>query len=63
MRLSFGERPFNLAANGLGGAAFAFENAELIPQADDLSLFAGFHGALLGGVIVNETRTDFKCCQ
>ena len=63
MRFSFGERPFNLAANGLGGAAFPLEKAQLIPQTDDLSLFAGIHGGLLGGANVNETRTDFKCCR
>lgn len=60
MSLSFGERPLNPAANGLGGAAFAFEQAQLIPQADDLSLFAGVHGGLPGGANVNETRTNFK---
>jgi hypothetical protein len=61
--LSFGERPLDLAANGVGGAAFPLEQAQLIPQADDLSLFAGVHGGLLGGANVNETRTYFKHYQ
>jgi hypothetical protein len=60
MRLSFGKRLFNPAANGLGGAAFAFEQAQLVPQANDLSLFAGVHRGLLAGANVNETRTKFK---
>jgi hypothetical protein len=60
MRLSFGERPFNLAAHRLGGLAFPLKKAQLIPQADDLSLFAGVHGGLLSDATVNETRTKFK---
>ena len=31
VKLSFGERLFNLAANRLGAAAFPFEQAHLIP--------------------------------
>lgn len=60
MSLPFGKRPFNLAANGRGGTAFPFKQAQLIPQADDLSLFAGVHDNLLRGAIVNETGTIFK---
>ena len=44
MKLSFGERFFNLAANSLGGAAFPFEQPQPIPQPDDLLLFAIVHG-------------------
>jgi hypothetical protein len=60
MGLAFGQRLFNLAPDSLGGAALPFEQAQLIPQADDLSLFAGVHGGLLGDANVNETRTKFK---
>ena len=53
-------RLFNLAADGLGGAAFPLEQAQLVPQADDLSLLAGVHGGLLGDATMNKTRTKFK---
>lgn len=48
MKLSFGERLFDLAANGLGATAFPFQKAQLIPQADDLSFLASVHGVSLG---------------
>ena len=60
MKLPFGERLFNQAPNGLGRTPFPLQQAQLVPQADDLSFLAGVHGALLGDVTMNETRTHFK---
>jgi hypothetical protein len=52
MRLAFGERFFNLAANGLGRSAFPFQEAQLIPQTNEPSLFISIHWRPLGEIRV-----------
>jgi hypothetical protein len=61
MRLSLGQRPFDLPAQRRGRAALALQQAQAIPQTDDFSFSRSVHRVVPGeGATVNETGTKFK---